>query len=215
MNNIRNRIPLYTMLAAIVLFTHFATLKLQYWNGMMWLLGVVAALGYLLWLMAEANVSITEPGKGETQKDRGTCELYVFGRFLTMFSAIILETQWQTLNLSMILGLVLLAGGIAFRLNAIETLGNFYSHRVRLVEAHSVVDSGPYQWVRHPAYTGMLVAHLGFVLIFFNLYALLALCLVLLPAIVKRIRVEETALYELPGYPHYAESHKRLLPGVW
>ena len=211
----RNRVPLYTMLSAVVLFTHFVTLKLQHWQGMMWLVGAVAAIGYLVWLISEANVSITEQGKGETQKDRGTCELYVFGRFLTVFSAIILGTLWQEFNFTMLIGLILFAGGIAFRLNAIETLGKFYSHRVRLIEEHSVVDHGPYQWVRHPAYTGMLLAHLGFVLVFFNIYALLALTLVLLPAIVKRIKVEETALYELPGYTQYAESHKRLLPGIW
>ncbi|HAG96298.1 MAG: guanylate kinase [Pseudomonadales bacterium] len=211
----RNKVPLYTMLSAIVLFTHFATLKLQHWDGIMWLVGLATGLGYIIWLMSEANVSITEQEKGATQKDRGTCELYVFGRILTVFSAIILDTQWQGFSFIMLLGFVLFAGGIAFRLNAIDTLGKFYSHRVRLVEAHSVVDTGPYQWVRHPAYTGMLMAHLGFVLVFFNIYACLALLLVLAPAIVKRIIVEETALFELPGYPQYAECHKRLVPGIW
>lgn len=215
MSDFRNKVPLYTMLSAIVLFTHFATLQLQNWQGMMWLVGLATSLGYIIWLISEANVSITEQGKGETQKDRGTCELYVFGRFLTVFSAIILDTQWQSFSITMLLGFLLFAGGIAFRLNAIDTLGKFYSHRVRLIEEHSVVDSGPYQWVRHPAYTGMLMAHLGFVLVFFNIYAFLALILVLMPAIVKRIKVEETALFELPGYSQYAESHKRLVPGFW
>lgn len=214
-SDFRNRVPLYTMLGAIVIFTHIATLKLQHWDGAMWLSGMIAAVGYIIWLISEANVSITESGKGETQKDRGTCELYVLGRILTVFSAIILGTQWQEFNLSMALGLVLFAGGIAFRLNAIDTLGKFYSHRVRLIDEHSVVDTGPYQWVRHPAYTGMLIAHLGFVLVFFNLYAFMAWLLILLPAIVKRIRVEETALHELPGYSQYASSHKRLIPGIW
>lgn len=214
-SDFRNRVPLYTMLGAIVIFTHIATLKLQHWEGTMWLSGMIAAVGYIIWLISEANVSITESGKGETQKDRGTCELYVLGRILTVFSAIILGTQWQEFNFSMLLGLILFAGGIAFRLNAIDTLGKFYSHRVRLIDEHSVVDTGPYQWVRHPAYTGMLIAHLGFVLVFFNLYAFMAWLLILLPAIVKRIKVEETALYELPGYSQYADSHKRLIPGIW
>lgn len=215
MSNFRNQVPLYTMLSAIVLFTHFATLKLQHWEGMMWLIGVITGLGYIAWLIAEANVSITEQGKGETQKDKGTCELYVLGRILTVFSAIIFATHWQSLTITMVAGLILFAGGVLFRLNAIDTLGKFYSHRVRLIDEHTVVDTGPYQWVRHPAYTGMLVSHLGFVLVFFNIYSVLALTLILLPAIVKRIKVEETALMELPGYANYAESHKRLIPGIW
>lgn len=215
MKDFRNRVPLYIMLTCIVVFTHFATLKVQNWSGSMWLVGVVACLGYLLWLISEAKVSITEPDKGETQKDKGTCELYVFGRFLTVFSAVIVETQWSQINSIMVLGLVLFFAGIAFRLIAIETLGKFYSHRVRLVDEHQIIDSGPYRWVRHPAYTGMLLAHFGFVLVFFNIYALLALSLVLLPSIVKRILVEEVALMELPGYGSYAECHKRLVPGIW
>lgn len=215
MNNFRNQVPLYTMLSAIVLFTHIATLKLQHWEGLMWLIGLATALGYIIWLISEANVSITEQSKGETQKDLGTCELYVFGRILTVFTAIIFPSQWQEFSFTMLIGFMLFAGGIAFRLNAIDTLGKFYSHRVRLIDEHTVVDTGPYQWVRHPAYTGMLVSHFGFVLVFFNIYSLLALCLVLLPAIVQRIKVEETALLELPGYANYADSHKRLMPGIW
>lgn len=215
MNDFRNRVPLYTLLTCIVVFTHFATLKLQHWEGAMWFTGMLACIGYLVWMISEAKVSITESGKGATQKDKGTCELYVAGRFLTVFSAIIAGTEWQSFNGWMLLGLLLFAGGVAFRLVAIDTLGQFYSHRVRLVEDHSVIDTGPYRWVRHPAYTGMLVAHLGFTLVFFNLFALIALTLVLLPAIVQRIRVEEGALFELPGYDLYAECHKRLMPGIW
>jgi len=105
--------------------------------------------------------------------------------------------------------------GVLFRLNAIETLGRFYSHRVRLVGEHQVVDTGPYRYVRHPAYTGMITAHLGFVLFFFNYWAFASWLLVLVPAVVMRIKVEEQALHELPGYTDYAATHKRLFPGIW
>lgn len=215
MDKFRNQVPLYMMLFSIVLFTHFATVKLYSWSGGMWLVGTLASLCYLIWLISEAKVSITEPEKGQTEKDRGTCELYVFGRFLTVFSALIFSTAWGELNNIMILGLLLLLAAIGFRLWAIATLGRFYSHRVRLVDQHEIIDTGPYGWVRHPAYTGMLLANLGFVMVFFNVYGLLAWALILLPSIIKRIRVEEVALMELSGYPHYAECHKRILPGIW
>lgn len=215
MNSFRNKIPLYALLSCIVLFTHLSTLKLQHWSGLMWLIGTITCLGYIIWMIAEANVSTTEPDKGETKRDNGTCELYALGRFLTVLCAIIFESHWQNLNLIMLLGLALFIAGVAFRLVAIETLGQFYSHRVRLVEEHTVIDTGPYQWVRHPAYTGMMISHLGFVLVFFNVYAFLALMLILIPAIVNRIKTEETALFELAGYSEYAQCHKRLLPGIW
>jgi protein-S-isoprenylcysteine O-methyltransferase Ste14 len=61
----------------------------------------------------------------------------------------------------------------------------------------------------------MLTAHLGVVIFFFNPYTLATLLLVLLPAMILRIRVEETALFELPGYPAYARDRSRLLPLLW
>ena len=50
----------------------------------------------------------------------------------------------------------LFAAGVAFRLWAVFTLGRFYSHSVRLRRDHRIVESGPYRFVRHPAYAGMI-----------------------------------------------------------
>lgn len=215
MSDVRNNVPLFLMHASVILFTVLATLKMQYWTGSMFVLGIVIVGGYLFWLISESNVSLTEAGKGETNKDKGTCELYAFGRALTAATALWATTQWETLNFTMVFGLVLFVCGVLFRLNGIKTLGEFYSHRVRLVGDHKVVDTGPYQLVRHPAYTGMLTSHLGFVLFFYSPWAMAAFMFVLLPSVVMRIKIEETALYELDGYPEYAATHKRLVPLIW
>ena len=61
----------------------------------------------------------------------------------------------------------------------------------------------------------MLTAHAGVVIFFFNPYTLASLLLVLLPAMIKRIRVEEVALFELNGYSAYAHDRSRLLPLLW
>ncbi|MFT6264424.1 MAG: protein-S-isoprenylcysteine O-methyltransferase Ste14 [Oleiphilaceae bacterium] len=211
----RNNLPKYMMLAAIIGLTVLATLKLQHWTGLMFILGVLMAGSYLVWLLSESDVSATEDSKGDTSKDKGTCELYAFGRFLTVLVAMGTVTHWQEMSLITWLGLALFIFGVLFRLKAISTLGRFYSHRVRLVGEHRIINTGPYQYVRHPAYTGMLTAHFGFVLFFFNPWAMAAFLFVLLPAVVMRIKVEEVALYELEGYSAYAETHKRIFPLVW
>src|SRR5690606_133053 len=116
MNDIRNRLPLLLMLAGVVIFTLFATLKIQHWEGLMWWTGTLTCGGYLLWLIAESNVALTESGKGATGKDGNTCELYVFGRFLTVFTALAGSTWWEMPNSFMGLGMLVFAGGILFRL---------------------------------------------------------------------------------------------------
>ncbi|MFT6154809.1 MAG: protein-S-isoprenylcysteine O-methyltransferase Ste14 [Bermanella sp.] len=211
----RNNIPKFMMLGGIVALTVLATLKLQNWSGLLFCLGIFMTGSYLAWLLSESNVSTSEDSKGDTSKDKGTCELYAFGRFLTVLTAMAATTQWQEMNLIAWIGLTLFIFGVLFRLNAINTLGRFYSHRVRLVGEHRIIDTGPYRYVRHPAYTGMLTAHFGFVLFFYNPWAMGAFLLVLLPAVVMRIKVEEVALYELEGYSTYADAHKRIVPLVW
>ena len=53
-------------------------------------------------------------------------------------------------------GTMLLLLGVALRVGAIRTLGRMYSHRARLAGEHQLVTTGPYRWVRHPAYAAIL-----------------------------------------------------------
>lgn len=215
MKNLRNRLPLIfavTFAAAVIGLTWH---KLSAWTGVMRTFGVVFVGTYVLWLLLESRVALTETRKGETGRDRGTCEAYAMGRALTVVSALAFPTAWTAPGAWMVLGFGALVIGVAFRLVAIRTLGRFYSHRVRVMGDHEVVSTGPYRLVRHPAYTGMLVAHAGVVVFFCNAYALASLVLVLLPAMIVRIRVEERSLFELSGYADYARDRNRLVPVVW
>jgi protein-S-isoprenylcysteine O-methyltransferase Ste14 len=215
MQNLRNRLPLIFAVSFAIAIALLAYRKLAAWHGSMLVAGCVFLATYVLWLLLESRVALTETKKGETRVDRGTCEAYALGRALVVLTALAVPTQWTAPGPWMLAGFAVFALGVTFRLVAIRTLGKFYSHRVRVMGDHQVVQSGPYQLVRHPAYTGMLTAHLGVVIFFFNYYTLAALLLVLLPAMITRILVEEQALFELPGYPTYAARRDRLLPLVW
>jgi protein-S-isoprenylcysteine O-methyltransferase len=80
-----------------------------------------------------------------------------------------------------------------------------------------VIDSGPYRFVRHPSYTGALIAFVGFGLCLGNWLSLLLITLPISAAFLWRIRVEERALLEALGdnYRAYMERTKRLLPFVY
>lgn len=180
-----------------------------------WTRAIVPAL-YLAWLIVEAKVAAREVDRAETRLDRGTLELYAAGRALTVILALAFGgTRAVSLPL-LLVGAGTFAFGVGLRLVAIRALGRFYSHRVRVSSEQTIIDTGPYRFMRHPAYTGMLLAHAGFVVACFHPAALVALLCVFVPAVVLRIRVEECALLgAIPGYAEYCRGRARLLPLIW
>jgi protein-S-isoprenylcysteine O-methyltransferase Ste14 len=191
------------------------------------MLGVVVV--YAIWIASELRITASELGR-EATTDRGTCERYAIARGLTMLAALAFDPMWTELNAWVVLGCAVFLAGIALRGFAIYTLGKNYSHRVRHPQAKSsgdakadtnsdpvydIISNGPYRFVRHPAYSGMVLAHVGIVIVFFNWFVLLALSAIFLPALIRRIRVEEAHLLDIPAYRTFATGRARLVPGVW
>ena len=114
-------------------------------------------------------------------------------------------------------GLALLLAGVGVRWRAVYTLGKFFTCTVLIREDHRLVRTGLYKHVRHPAYTGALLAHLGLGLSFSNWYSLAFSVVPYALAAGYRIRVEERALGEAFGaeYEAYARGTKRLIPKVY
>jgi len=94
----------------------------------------------------------------------------------------------------------------------------FFSQIVRIQSdrGHAVATDGPYRYVRHPAYVGMIVFELGMSTLLASWWAIIAggLCAILL---VLRTALEDRTLQaELTGYVNYARQVRyRLLPGIW
>jgi len=114
-------------------------------------------------------------------------------------------------------GLAMLAAGVALRTWAILTLGRLFKFVVVIQEGHRVVTSGPYRLLRHPSYTGALVAFLGTGIVLDSWLSTLILVLIPLLAILVRIHVEEAELTNALGreYRTYASRTRRLVPGLW
>ena len=115
------------------------------------------------------------------------------------------------------LGIATMLAGFCLRLVAMLALGEQFSHRVAVKDDHTVVEWGPYGWVRHPSYTGAVVTYLGIGLVTGNAVSVLAALGGALVGFGHRIVVEERALRErLDGYETYVEQTPyRLVPGVW
>ncbi len=114
-------------------------------------------------------------------------------------------------------GLLVFALGIALRWWAILYLGRFFTVDVAIASDHRVVDSGPYSLIRHPSYTGALLAYLGIGLCLGNWVSLALMVVPATWAFLHRIDVEEDALLGGLGeaYRAYRSRTKRLVPFVY
>ncbi|MFN2106256.1 MAG: methyltransferase family protein [Candidatus Promineifilaceae bacterium] len=94
----------------------------------------------------------------------------------------------------------------------------FFSEGVRIQteRGHTVASGGPYRYVRHPGYVGVIVVHTATPFLLGSLWALIP-GLFLAGLFVLRTHLEDKTLTaELPGYEAYRqETPYRLLPGLW
>lgn len=114
-------------------------------------------------------------------------------------------------------GLGVFALGLLLRWYAIVHLGRFFTVNVAIAEDHRLVDTGPYRWARHPAYTGWLVAIAGLGLCLGNWLSLAILLAATFSVISWRISIEEAVLRTAFGqaYIAYARRTRRLLPYIY
>jgi protein-S-isoprenylcysteine O-methyltransferase Ste14 len=114
-------------------------------------------------------------------------------------------------------GMVVLLAGLVLRGWSFKVLGEYFTHTVMVSSDQPVITAGPYRVLRHPSYTGVILAGIGVGLASANWADLAGLMLLILTALLWRIRVEENALMMTLGdrYRSYAAQHKRLVPLVW
>lgn len=115
------------------------------------------------------------------------------------------------------LGLAVFAAGLALRVWAVHELGRFFRFTVVVQADHRVIDTGPYRRIRHPSYTGLLLAELGLGIALGTWLSIPACLVPPLLAFVLRIRSEERVLARELGEPYrsYMQRTRRLIPGVW
>jgi protein-S-isoprenylcysteine O-methyltransferase Ste14 len=162
-------------------------------------------------------------GMGSPARDKGTVWLNILFIAVAVsvaggLSGSLRHTAWYfgSTGLS-VAGLLLMWAGLVIRIWAIVVLGRSFRMTVEVDADQQVVDRGPYRWVRHPSYSGILLLMAGLGLYYGNWPALLILLALPAGTLIHRISVEEAVLTEVmgPAYADYAARTKRLVPRLW
>jgi protein-S-isoprenylcysteine O-methyltransferase Ste14 len=113
------------------------------------------------------------------------------------------------------IGLFLIPAGVAGREWAIIKLGRFFSRTVQIQPGHKIITHGPYRWIRHPAYTGMILSFLGIAIAIGTWLGGVITLGLMLAATMYRIGTEEQVLIATFGneYRDYMKRTWKLFPG--
>lgn len=192
------------------------------WPRVWIFIGICALIFIVLTVMSEPEVG------EERQKMHHDAKLrdknLVFLLFLMGFLVIIIagldrQFGWtgQVPVYLQIAGACLFAIGYVFSTWAVIS-NKFFSTIVQIQNdrGHHPVSSGPYRFVRHPGYAGMLVYVLAEPLMLGSSWALIPAVLMIPLCVIRTALEDRTLQEELPGYRDYAGRVKyRLVPGVW
>jgi protein-S-isoprenylcysteine O-methyltransferase Ste14 len=187
---------------------------------------MILTLTTLAWLALEAWLLVRDGirGKGGTALDRGTRTL---AQVVTVVAAVgagvahgVLQHDagWQFGSRGLtVAGLLVMWAGLGLRIWAIRVLGHSFRTTVEVDPGQQVVDRGPYRWIRHPSYTGILLIVAGLGLAYGNWLSLALLLVLSAAGLLPRIAVEERVLTSTLGRPYaeYRTHTKRLVPGLW
>jgi protein-S-isoprenylcysteine O-methyltransferase Ste14 len=167
-------------------------------------------------MFSEGNLS---GGVREDRADRWVLVAFaVVGVLLSYLPALTDRLDLWTIDGDVVrwTGVLVLAAGGTLRLWPVFVLGRRFSGLVAIQPGHALVTTGLYARIRHPSYLGLVVASLGWALVFRSGVGLLLTAVLLVP-LVARIRDEERLLATEFGaeWDAYCRHTWRLIPGLW
>lgn len=211
-----------TVMLALMLFLAAGTVN--------WIAGWVMVIVMAGWVIATAVVVIPRypellaervgPKKGAKSWDTALLGLYGLAMMIMWIAAgLDLRYGWSSGPgpVAQIATMLMVIAGYALVVWATGT-NAFFSQVVRIQteRGHTVISSGPYRFVRHPAYVGMILLVLGAPIMLGSWWALIPGVISAVLMIVRTALEDKTLQAELPGYVEYTQHTRyRLLPGLW
>ena len=113
------------------------------------------------------------------------------------------------------IGALTITAALSLHIWSRRHLGHYYAERVEVQPEHQVIDTGPYQLMRHPVITSFFGIASGLFLINPALTTLAALLYTIWDFTRAAKQEEDLLTKTLPGYADYADRTPRFLPRVW
>jgi protein-S-isoprenylcysteine O-methyltransferase Ste14 len=177
-------------------------------------------LVYAVWLAVIVYLTVATFG---TNRDTEPHLVQSFGLRFAIIAAFVLPhlpwfgfVNFAPINPALTaIGLILCFGGLALLVVARQALGRNWSQAVAAKQDHELITSGPYRYVRHPMYTGYLIAAFGSALVVGGPFVFLSL--ILGGLFLWRVHAEDGLMSrQFPNdYPAYIQRTKALIPFVW
>ena len=177
-----------------------------------------------LWVLSElvggGIIPMLRRSGGATKKnDSGSVLLIRVLMYVSVMIAIFLDLE----NIAMLPnwffypGIILIVIGILVRQWAIFVLGRFFTTTVSVQKNQTVIDHGPYRYIRHPSYLGLFLIVIGIGLALHSWGGILVLLVMNGVAFGYRMHIEEKVLVSELGddYIQYMKRTKRLIPFVF
>ena len=187
------------------------------------ILYLVSVTGVLIWLKKNAPGLLKERMSTKKEAKRWDKIIIKAYSFLLMAFLIVpgldaVRFRWSEVPLiGKVLGFIGFIPALCFAFWAMKE--NAYASdlvRIQKDRGHTVCTTGPYKYVRHPMYVGVILILLCFPLALGSLYTFIPAFIIISLFILRTSLEDKTLQEELPGYKEYAQKVRyRLLPGVW
>lgn len=186
------------------------------------ILFLIYNLSWIIWIFLEAWLFIREGKKVDKSDDKNTRKANVISIILAIvIGNLFINVKYfriaGSFNSHLIIAIIIIWTGLGLRFWAIQTLGKFFRTTVMIQKGHKVVQNGPYRYIRHPSYTGLLLTTIGVAIGMENWIGLILMISIVFIALQKRIILEEKVLQKsLSGeYQSYIKNTKRLIPFIY
>ena len=181
------------------------------------IIAAIVVISAVQWyyLISEIILNVRTTRGKDGAADRGTirlvwilvavCFIIAWLPVILDFGRLLVLGDWLTWA-----GVAIMISGIMFRRYVISVLGKFFTATVQIQKDHELIKAGPYRFVRHPSYLGILILALGLGIALANWISLL-LCIVLpVIGVMQRIKVEEKELDQ-----HFGKQYQDYKKGTW
>lgn len=180
---------------------------------------IIIALSYFYGFF-EVFLNLTQRSKSKitTSSDKGSLwllyGLITMGYALSFAIGTIKIGRIYPWNTFFTIGMALFVIGFIIRIYSILTLKQYFTYSVTKVENHKIIETGLYEFIRHPGYLGQLIIFMGISISISNWLSILLMMIPVTLGYCYRIKVEEKFMTDQLGedYQHYQDRTKRIIP---